>query len=267
MSRTGMANLVMCMLVVLMVSLFAACASRVDYIDSIESVSQTAALSFRDSMFTGGGEWYALGGGELMWWYYAFGVGFYAINGYIIRDIGSEAFSAWTNEFSGVTPSGWRDPREAHMVTLIEDFAISVEDYIRALEVEFGMSIVEVDALVAWARTVHVPTAPDAEALEASFWMHQRSISDIEALFSNNVYKLWDAFPGVGIVLNGRAYTPEWIVHNITNAIHDEQIPLDEIDRIIGQASYHTILDVIRRNAETVFQAEVAIMRESVDRE
>jgi len=215
--------------------------------------------SLQDYMFMGGGEWFSLGGDALMEWYYAFGGGFYSIPGHIIDyAIGFEAFGAWTQEFAGVSINGWRDPRDAHMVTLIEDFNLSVEDYIAALETELELPMAKIDELVTWARSVYIPTASDTDALEASFWMHQRSRSDIEALFSNNVYKLWYAFPGEGVVQNGRAYTPEWILHNIESAISEEQIPLDDIVRILDIASLHYDLQEVTARAEAVFQSEMA---------
>ena len=227
-----------------------------------DSAAQTNLASLRDNMFIGGGEWYSLGGDALMGWYYAFGGGFYSIHGYIIvYALESGAFSAWTQEFAGVSLYGTRDPREAHMVTLIEDFGLTMEDYIAALETEFNMSMEEIDALVVWARTVDIPTAPLEVALEASFWVHQRSLCDIEALFSGNVYKLQAAFPGTGVVRNGRAYTPEWIMHNIERAVIEEQIPFYEIERLFELTSIFTHLEEIMHAAYMTFQEVAAATR------
>jgi len=85
----------------------------------------------------------------------------------------------------------------------------------------------------------------------------------IEALFSNDVYKLWAAFPGYGVIQNGRAYSPEWIMNNIEQAMIEEEIPLDYVIDIMVASNDHSVLNDITTKAKVGFQRGLSRMQMS----
>ena len=213
-------------------------------------------ILLREKMFMGEGEMIRTGDDELDWYYIVFGGhGFNTIPMYVIDIAGHEAFADWRKQFTSQSIDGWRNPREANLRSFIDDLHITKEDIINTVELLYGMAIAEIDKLVTWARTIDIPAAPNDIAVKASFWMHQCSLSDIEALFSNDVYEVWAAYPGSGVIQDGKAYSPEWIMHNVDRAVREEQIPVADIIRIADRASRHPVLDDIRIEVEAFLQA------------
>jgi hypothetical protein len=248
------------LLVVLLVSLsLTACASYTYDVSGLSPLStgeleNESLANLSESIFIGEGERIRGGGDTLTWYYWAFGFWFHNIPEYFMNAVGQEAFHGWTRQFH----YGYRDGRTAHLRTLVEDFGITMQDIINSMEYLFGMPMHEIDARINWAR--YGTHASTYEELEAQVWAIQHSLSDLEALFSNDVYAIWTAFPGYGVFYNGRVYSPEWIMQNINEAITDEQIPLQEIMRIIDMTVYHPDLDEMRINATSIFQAELSAL-------
>ena len=221
--------------------------------DSSLNTSDDVITILSESLFFGEGERVSCGGDSLQWYHNVFGFGFINIPGYFMDVVGTESFHAWTLQFTGENAS--RNPREAHLQTLIYDFSITEQDIINSMEAYFGLPMHEIDYLINWGRYgVH---ADIYERANAQMWAIPHSLNDIEALFSDNVYEVWAAFPGYGVVQNGRAYSPEWILNNIGTAIFEEQIPMDEIERIISLANYYPVLVEVTIQAMTELQVSI----------
>ena len=209
------------------------------------------------------------GGPDVNWYYAIFDhQRTSAIPGHIAYTVGSEKLHEWADQFRRHWNDGWRDDR-ADLITFIADLSISKEDFITSQEWAFYGGFrprEEIEALIHWGRyvnanwenyrhyhyskTVDVPMPngriiADVMISSSFMWMWQHSISEIEALVSGCVYKLWEAFPGYGVVQNGRGYSPEWILNNISRAINEEQIPLEEIQRILDRAAHYAALDEV----------------------
>jgi len=190
----------------------------------------------RRSIFIGEGPWIVLGGDGLSWYYNVFGEDFYFMPMHIVNLIDSQQFSDWVSQFEWYE-SGLRDGREWGLRAAIQEFNISMEAIIAAIEEVFDLPMSEIDYLVTWARTVEMPPAVwNDEAWEARRWRSHKSLSDIEALFSNDVNVIWAAFPGFGVLHNNRAYSPEWILNNTERAIYGELIHLSDIQLVIDTA-------------------------------
>jgi len=206
------------------------------------------------NVFFGGGEWYPSGGAILNGYYYVFGFLHTAIPAYVIDIVGWGEFYDWIEQFAH--RDGWRDPRKIHVGTFIEDFNISKEQFISAQEEAFGLSIDEIDDLVTWARTVNTRMVSDEDRLMATIWREQRSLSDIDTLFSNDVAKLWDAFPGLGVFHNNNAYSPEWLLNNMERSIYGELIQLDEIVRVLDTVTNDIgLISEIISTADAILQS------------
>jgi len=212
---------------------------------------------FDNNIFVGTGEMVGYDGDELAWYSDIWGFGAAGISLHFIdRTVGIDAFIDWKHQFAGHGPLGWRNGREANFVTFIYDFDITTQDLINAQEDLYGKQMDEIEALIQWARYgVHTNAQ---ERADASFWAWSLSLSDIEALVSNNVTTIWAAFPGHGIYQDGRAYTPEWIFNNMEYAVIQERLPPDEIIRILQHARDYKCLDDIRNEAEIAFHAALA---------
>lgn len=224
----------------------------------IVAISDEKRTSLRENLFMGEGEGIHGSGDELRWYRQIFGLGFSGISSGFVDIVGDDAFNEWTRQFTGHSPYGWRDSREANFRTFIEDFDITKRDLIISMESSFGMPMYELDALINWARYDNCP--------DSDHWAMRHSLSDIEALFSDCVYQLWEAFPGSGIVHNGRAYSPEWILNNVESAINEENIPLEDIERLIHRAYLHgSVLAEVATNAEIAFQVAAEAVRDVVD--
>ena len=220
--------------------------------DITETYVSSVNLSLNDLIFIYNGDMVLGSGDEMQWYYTIFGANIINISGFFIDFVGDIAFHEWTQQFSGHGINAHRNSREANLLAFIEDFGLTMSDLIMALEVGYGKPMHEIDERVMWGRYgVH----SSEEEANAHFWAMSYSLSDLEALFSNDVYALWAAFPGTGVVHNGRAYSPEWILHNMNSAIMYEQIPIIEIERILEHATHFTQLDEIREMAESTFHA------------
>jgi len=208
-------------------------------------------------IFVGEGETIATGGDSLEWYHHPFGgVLINSICCHYVAFVGDDAFIEWVHQFESHGEYGWRNRREANFRTFLADFGISIETIIQIEEEMSGLPIGEIDALVTWARGLDIPSIEcDDEAWEVVLWTTRRSLREIEALFSDDIYFVWTTFPGSGVFHNGNVYSPEWILNNMDRAISEEQIPLHEIDRILGHAVYHSELDEVRFAAETTLQA------------
>ena len=200
-----------------------------------------------ENLFYGVGEWVSYGGDEWVSWSAIFGGEINSFPSHLItwgsqRHTGiitSGEFNEWIRQFTSGSLDGWRDHRDSNLLTFINDFNISQEDYIRTLEAESGRSMAEIDAVIAWARAEDThPLAKNDDGLYADVWRHRMSSSDIAALFSNDVNRLWERFPGSGAMQNGKAYSPEWIMQNVEKAIVEEEIPLEDILRLMGRPPY-----------------------------
>ena len=224
-------------------------------------------IPFRERLFIGEGEMISTGGGdELVWFYRVFGGHNYnGVPDYLVDIVGYEAYMEWSYQFQPNNPGATRNFRELDMTAYIEEFGISMEEIIKTTEQHFGMSMAEIDARVTWSRSIDLLAASEQEEDIASLWMHFMSLGDIEAIFSKDVQKLWDAFPSLGVIQDGKVYSPEWILVNVDKAINQEQLPLEDIDRIIYYAHYHSALDEITHRAEAIFQEELKARRGIAD--
>ena len=213
------------------------------------NISDENRINFQESVFAGGGPIVVTGGMDLIWYFHVFGEGVVNIQCYVIDMVGSDKFRAWTQQFEMPGSAGNGGTRRiADLRALIEDFDLSAGDIIRAQELALGKSMAEIDELVNWGRYGVHSTA--YEVANAMFWNLRHSISDIEALFSGDVYQMWAAHPGYGVAQNGRAYSPQWILNNIERAVLEELIPLGEIWRIINMAEDHPQLEEVVANAQ-----------------
>jgi len=217
---------------------------------------------FSQHILKGEGDFVVLGGDGLSWYFRVFGLDFYFIPSYVIGIVGGSSFDDWTEEFAVISSYGQRDPREANLRTFIEDFAISKDALITAQENALNMSMEEIDTLVTWARKAKMPPAVwDDEARKAFRWREGIfSLSDIQALFSNDVNEIWDAFPGYGILHNNRAYSPEWIFQNIERAVYGELLSLYDLEDVIDAATNYfgfggDLVDTATATLQTAFAA------------
>ena len=225
--------------------------------DVIALIDTCTLLS--DYIFIGSGAWVGDGGGdELAWYFDMWGFGASGISTHIMDIVGMDAFYDWKHQFARPGNTGWRNRREANLVSFINDLGITVQDLIRAQESLYGKPMHEIEALINWARYGDHSNADAHERSVASFWAWSYSLSDMEALVSNNVTAIWAAFPGAGIYNNGRAYSPEWVLNNMEAAVLQEQLPPAEIVRILELASHYQCLDDIRYEAEIAFHAAMA---------
>jgi len=174
-----------------------------------------------------GGGYDGIGGAMYLAWYnIAFGDRlFHGIPAYvleIVEDYG--AVKAWLRQRHWFERIG--------LLAFLEDFNITAGDLIRAQETYLNRPMAEIDAYVNWAR--YGIYTGFSDPINQDVWERFYSISDIEAFFSGDVYRLWAIDPGYGVVQNNRAYSPAWIINNIERAVVEEQIPENEIWRIIG---------------------------------
>jgi len=213
-------------------------------------------VNLQKTIFLGGGEWIVTGGLGLLEYFMVFGMHYNFVPGHVIGIVDNNEFMKWRNQFADMSVDGWRDPREFHLGAVIDEFNITREQFIRAHEQAlFGRSIEEIDNLVTLARSTNVEEIP-GEELSATFWRNQFSLSDIDALFSNDIHKLWERFPGSGVFYNGMAFSPEWIVHNMDVAIHEKYIPIEEIENVFERlSSYYEIV----AKGQAALHAEIAV--------
>jgi len=177
------------------------------------------------------------GGTELSWYYSVFGQGVMSIPTSISNIVDEDALRAWRMEFGEHNTPPTRDRREFSLLAFIEELNISAGEIIAAQEDIFERPMAEIDALANWVR-YGIDTG-FTDPGEEWRWVIPYTIRDLEAMFSGDVEQIWEAFPGYGVLKNGNAFSPEWIMNNIEEAVIEHQIPLEEIERIIDLASIH----------------------------
>jgi len=233
---------------------------------TITLISPEDSESFWNNIFVGEGDVSLVGGDERGWYTTVFGFNFHAISGMFSRIVDDYLFNEWLSQFH----NGRRDNREFSKRTFIEDFGISLEQLIQAAEAGYGRPMHEIDALVNWARyywfnDIYPPNTPPPYDTDLSvfFWASFRfSLSDWYALFSNDVETVWNAFPGNGVFHNGRAYSAEWIVQNMEQAIHVEGIPFHEIEGVFQRIDESFLAGMYEAvAAQSTFYATVAAIR------
>ena len=249
---------------------FSACepnvvASNYESTNSLQETAATVSIGnsgqLSDHLFMGGGEGALVAGGDNMYWYTSvFSWSYGLIPMYAIDIVGMDVFVKWAEQFSEQRTYSQDVWRQANLRTLIEDFGITMQELIEAKEAYYGMSMREIDALINHGRDAQ-RSDEIHENMEAYFWSLRHSTSDMEALFSNDVSKIWAAFPGYGVFHDGRAYSPEWILNNMHRAINDEAIPLEEIVRILDIAFEHHELAETASSGSVILQAEMAARR------
>jgi len=210
----------------------------------------TEILTLQERLFVG--EWTpvtlngeSMGGPMFDWYNLPFNVGYMGISSLYINYIGGQdAFNVWINQF--VFLGGERDAHEAHIRSFADDFGLTVDDFIRLHEQQNGMSIEESDALILWAREIFEidSFAVDENGNRADSWDFRLTSAEIRAKFSDCVYEIWEHFPGYGVVQNGNVYSPEWIIQNVEYAMLEEDIPIEEVERILDIASYFLELEM-----------------------
>jgi len=191
-----------------------------------------------------------------------FGISFYSFPYFIMDLIGKEDWRNWTGEFKP-NSGGWRSSEEFNMRNFAIDFNLTPQDMIHAQERSHGLSIAEIDERIARARIISdfmlsqpigsvMGSAVEAgyayipelglvylqELDDRHFWSSRLSLSDINAIFSNDINKLWNAFPGAGILHDDKAHSPEWIFTNIEQAIYSQLIPLDKLHYLVNESFF-----------------------------
>jgi len=195
---------------------------------------------------------------DLEWYHQIFSWRLFNIPGTIRSEISNSDFMSWVNETDPITGSiNWRN---MNILTFINDFSMTKEDFIRSQEIFFNMNRYEIEDKINWAR-YGVQTTRE-EMQQARVWGNDFSFSDIDALFSNDISKLWAAFPGDGVYNNGKVYSREWIMNNIETAIIDERIPLNYIIETIELSSnYEYLLEEVNRIARSDFRRGILRLR------
>ena len=157
------------------------------------------------------------------------------IPGFLGRLTDRERSSEWFNQFDSM--GGSRNGREAHLLTYIEETGLTKEDMIRSMEINFDRTIYKIDALINWSRYgIYSPLIGDTDEIIVALWRNSFSLARLDALFSNDIYQIWEHFGGNGVLHNGMAFSPEWIVNNIEKALVEKQIPVEEVLRVLEYA-------------------------------
>ena len=183
------------------------------------SLVRAEGSSLRDNVFIGEGRMVSfsgehMGGQDFQWYFHPFvGLEYLNIFALYIDIVGQDEFEAWTRQFpSGTNPDGQRSRGEANVRTFIDDFELTLEDLIGAWEALLGKSMEEAESIILWAREAFEHGdfyAIDESGNKAMDWDFMPTISEIALLFSDDVYELWEAFPGFGVIQDGRVYSPE----------------------------------------------------------
>ena len=203
-----------------------------------------------------------LQGIEFIYYWWGLGFNFHSIPTFISDLVNQEEYWGWKNQFYNVSINGHKDPSGLNLLSVIQTFNISKEDFIAAYEKAVGnITIDEIDRLVTWARTVDFSTLTFDEDTIAGFWRHQYSLQEIEALYSNDIEQLWAAFPGAGAMINGRVYSPEWIINNMEQAIVEERIPVPDILDVMQFTSHFYELEDTNRMAHSAFRRGILRLR------
>jgi len=169
--------------------------------------------------------------------------------------IGTDAFRGWLMEFGEFNTTAIRHRGELNLITLIDDFNLTAGDIISAQEATFNRPMAEIDAFANWAR--YGIDMGFSDPGNEPIWRRRYTLSDLEAIFSGSVAQIWAVFPGYGVVQNNRAYSPEWILSNIVQAVREEQIPMSEILRILEKAEGFPELSEVVAQARALLEAEI----------
>ena len=203
-----------------------------------EPISYESSMVFRANLFIGEGA--TIGHGETFEWYTSiFNPWFYGLPISFADMVGLTAWTEWWSQFSYTNDgSPARNIREATKRSFIEDFELTKQDLITNIENSSGMSIQEIEEHIIYLRkTLGEDSQTYLSALSVS-------LTSIYALFSNDVYAMNQAFPGgYGIVYNGMAFSPEWVLQNIEKAVYEKQLPIEEILRVLGISMRFSALD------------------------
>jgi len=193
---------------------------------------------------------------HLGWYHRVLGEEISAIHTFIISyTIGTDTFRGWLMEFGEFSTAPIRNRGELNLITLIDDFNLTAGDIISAQEATFSRPMGEIDALVNWAR--YGIDMGFSDPGNEPIWRRRYTLSDLEAIFSGSVAQIWAVFPGYGVVQNNRAYSPEWILNNIVQAVREEQIPMLEILRILEKAEDFPELSEVVAQARALLEAEI----------
>ena len=222
-----------------------------------------------ERLFVGEGDIIIVDSIDMVWYHFPFGgtfvhnslglaFGYGSYRGCIPfvkeRDLQME----WLYQFETFSIYGWRNQREQHLRSFIFDFGITKEQIIHVQEQSYGLPMEEIDTIIYMKRNSDLYLYECArERFEALSWTLRHTSREIEALYSDDIYFVWDVFPGFGVIHNGNVYSPEWVLTNMKRAIMDEQIPIYEIERILAQAAYYPVLDDVRLAAEAVLHGSV----------
>ena len=207
-----------------------------------------------------------IGGDSALFYFRVFGVDFYWISGIFIDHVSLDEFDGYLDVLRMYRRMNPLSDREFDLRDFFMFFNLSKQDVITILEDFWGLSMDEMDVLIADAREVmRTSPQPSAEQWEHVAWAHHRFNScDLTALFSNDVTQLWQAFPGEGIYYNGQAFSPQWIMQNMYEAVVERQLPLVDIERVfetINKAGFATEYFNELAFAMEIFEKESASRR------
>ena len=168
---------------------------------------------------------------ELDWYIYAFGLHFYTIPTTYIHLIEHDNWILWRDQFPGF--GGSRDLREFTLRSFIEEFNLTPQDLIFITEELTGITMEEFEI-----RAIN-----DRERfgyhIDSSYWTSRSSTPRaMHAIFSNDMQEIQANFPGHSIIYNNQVFSPEWVMDNMYRAIHEKQLPMDEILRIVGLVGF-----------------------------
>lgn len=189
------------------------------------------------------------GGDGEVWYTRALGWKFYSLTDRHVELAGTDLENSW--ELVNMWIDTLRDANGIPWGTIrdfIDYFDLVVDDFIAVEEAVHGMPMSEADKIILWAREIaaipFVENYIDEDGNNAFDWRFWPTSAEIRALFSDNVYEIWESHPGYGVVRNGNIYSPEWIVQNLEQAILEEGIPIDDIERILTRAIEHPALQM-----------------------
>ena len=215
------------------------------------TISEESRIALRESIFVGEGERpiIRIDGDASEWYISPFGSRINGVSRHFMEIIGMAAWNEWREQW----PYS-ENPREPFLITFIADSNITMGDIVRAQELTFGRNRNEIEELIRWGRYGIPPDVTNPSG--KSFWAGDSSfsLSDLDVLFSGDATRIWERYPGYGVLWGGNVYTPEWILLNIERAVSEEQIPLDEIERIIERASQFCDLADLVQRAQAVLE-------------
>jgi hypothetical protein len=232
--------------------------------DTTDFISvETEEISLRDNVFIGEGRMLSLsgesiGGNEFLWLFTPFGEELVGISVIYIDLVCSDEFEMWRMQFpSAQNLNAPRRRGEANIRTFIDDFGLTFEDFVGAWEEHFGKSMEEMESIILWAREVIERGGDlyeeDENCNMVGTWDLIPTANEIAVLFSDDVYEIWEAFPGQGIIYNGRVYSPAWIFENLEQALIMEALPLEDIIRVIDKASeFSELAEEVRIAQDTI---------------